>query len=172
MVLISEHRFPSRWSACQDTAARGKCLHYHFHLETLKFKEMRNSLKSDRALISGARIPMSTLTSSRWWLPADSLVPVDSDQYAKATSHWQVYLGMPPLRVNFFIKFLEMSVVCSCPSPIPDYLEVLIIVQPSLRQSAKTRPGTNCGSDHELLIAKFRLNWRKWRKPLNHSGMT
>ena len=24
-------------------------------------------------------------------------------------------------------------------------------------QSAKTRPGTNCGSDHELLIAKFRL---------------
>ena len=24
-------------------------------------------------------------------------------------------------------------------------------------QSAKTRPGANCGSDHELLIAKFRL---------------
>ena len=24
-------------------------------------------------------------------------------------------------------------------------------------QSAKTRPGTDCGSDHELLIAKFRL---------------
>ena len=24
-------------------------------------------------------------------------------------------------------------------------------------QSAKTRPGTDCGSDHKLLIAKFRL---------------
>ena len=28
-------------------------------------------------------------------------------------------------------------------------------------QSAKTRPGANCGSDHELLIAKFRLNLKK-----------
>ena len=28
-------------------------------------------------------------------------------------------------------------------------------------QSAKTRPGADCGSDHELLIAKFNLNWRK-----------
>ena len=28
-------------------------------------------------------------------------------------------------------------------------------------QSAKTRPGTDCGSDHELLIAKFRLNLKK-----------
>ena len=28
-------------------------------------------------------------------------------------------------------------------------------------QSAKTRPGVDCGSDHELLIAKFRLNLKK-----------
>ena len=27
--------------------------------------------------------------------------------------------------------------------------------------SAKTRPGADCGSDHELLIAKFRLNLKK-----------
>ena len=27
--------------------------------------------------------------------------------------------------------------------------------------SAKTRPGADCGSDHELLIAKFRLKFRK-----------
>ena len=26
---------------------------------------------------------------------------------------------------------------------------------------AKTRPGTDCGSDHELLIAKFRLKLKK-----------
>ena len=28
-------------------------------------------------------------------------------------------------------------------------------------QSAKTRPGAYCGSDHELLIAKFRLELKK-----------
>ena len=30
-----------------------------------------------------------------------------------------------------------------------------------LIQSAKTRPGADCGSDHELLIAKFRLKLMK-----------
>ena len=29
------------------------------------------------------------------------------------------------------------------------------------KQSAKTRPGADCGSDHELLIAKFRLKLKK-----------
>ena len=28
-------------------------------------------------------------------------------------------------------------------------------------QSAKTRPGTDCGSDHEFLFAKFRLRLKK-----------
>ena len=28
-------------------------------------------------------------------------------------------------------------------------------------QLAKTRPGSDCGSDHELLIAKFRLKLKK-----------
>ena len=31
----------------------------------------------------------------------------------------------------------------------------------SFIQSAKTRPGADCGSDHELLIAKFRLKLNK-----------
>ena len=29
------------------------------------------------------------------------------------------------------------------------------------KQSAKTRPGADCGSDHELLIAKFTLKLKK-----------
>ena len=35
----------------------------------------------------------------------------------------------------------------------------------------KTRPGANCGSDHELLIAKFRLKLKKVEKttrPFRH----
>ena len=28
-------------------------------------------------------------------------------------------------------------------------------------ESAKTRPGADCGSDHELLIVRFRLKWKK-----------
>ena len=28
-------------------------------------------------------------------------------------------------------------------------------------KSVKTSPGADCGSDHELLIAKFRLKWKK-----------
>ena len=39
-------------------------------------------------------------------------------------------------------------------------------------QSAKTRPRVDCGSDHELLIAKFRLKLKKVGKTLDHSGMT
>ena len=39
-------------------------------------------------------------------------------------------------------------------------------------QSAKTRPGADCGSDYESLLPNSDLNWRKWGKPLDHSGMT
>ena len=33
-------------------------------------------------------------------------------------------------------------------------------------QSAKTRPGADCGSDHKLLITKFRLKLKKGRKAI------
>ena len=36
----------------------------------------------------------------------------------------------------------------------------------------KNRPGADCGSDHELLIAKFRLKLKKVGKTARHSGMT
>ena len=38
-------------------------------------------------------------------------------------------------------------------------------------QSAKTKQGADCGSDHEVLIAKFRLKLKKVGKPLDHSHM-
>ena len=38
---------------------------------------------------------------------------------------------------------------------LPQWLSTVSI------QSAKTRPGNDCGSDHELLIAKFRLKLKK-----------
>ena len=37
---------------------------------------------------------------------------------------------------------------------------------------SKARLEADCGPDHELLIAKFRLNLKKVGKPLDHSGMT
>ena len=37
-------------------------------------------------------------------------------------------------------------------------------------QSAKTSPGADCGSDHELLIAKFRLKLKKVGKTTRPSS--
>ena len=42
--------------------------------------------------------------------------------------------------------------------------ESLYSLQPKMEKLytvSKTIPGANCGSDHELLIAKFRLKWKK-----------
>ena len=39
-------------------------------------------------------------------------------------------------------------------------------------QSAKTRPGADCGSDPELLTGKFRLKVKKVGKTIDHSGIT
>ena len=39
-------------------------------------------------------------------------------------------------------------------------------------QSAKTRPGADCGLDHEHLIARFRLKLKKVKKTTRTFGMT
>ena len=41
-----------------------------------------------------------------------------------------------------------------------------------LYKVSKNKIGADCGSDHELLIAKFRLKWKKVGKTLDRSGMT
>ena len=52
-----------------------------------------------------------------------------------------------------------------------DWLYSLQQKMEKLYTGRKTRPGADCGSDHELLIAKFRLKLKKLGKPLDHSGM-
>ena len=42
-----------------------------------------------------------------------------------------------------------------------DLIECLKTYGQKFIQSAKTRPGADCGSDHELCIAKFRLKLKK-----------
>ena len=42
----------------------------------------------------------------------------------------------------------------------------------ALIQSTKTRPEHDCSSEHVLLIAKFRLKFRKKGKTLDHSHIT
>ena len=44
--------------------------------------------------------------------------------------------------------------------------EALYSQQKGSIQSAETRPGADCGSDHELLIAKFRLKLKKIGKTI------
>ena len=40
------------------------------------------------------------------------------------------------------------------------------------KKKKKTQPpGADCGSDRELLIAKFRPKLKKYKKPVGHSGM-
>ena len=39
----------------------------------------------------------------------------------------------------------------------------------ALYSQQKTTPGADCGSDHEFLIAKFRLKLKKVRKPMRPS---
>ena len=55
-------------------------------------------------------------------------------------------------------KTLHMDTT-RCSTPKSD----LHSLQPKINsiQSAKTRPGADCGSDHELLIVKFRLKLKK-----------
>ena len=61
-------------------------------------------------------------------------------------------------------------------SPDGQYCNQIDYILCSLRwrsciQSVKIRPGADCGSDHELFIAKFRLKLKKGKRP-DHSCMT
>ena len=62
-------------------------------------------------------------------------------------------------RLVFTVDFLMMAILTS----LRRHLIVVLICQRwrSSIQSTKTRPGADCGSDHELLITNFRLKLKK-----------
>ena len=47
------------------------------------------------------------------------------------------------------------------PTPKSDWLYSLQPKMEKLYAVSKNKTGIDCGSDHELLIAKFRLKWKK-----------
>ena len=67
---------------------------------------------------------------------------------------------------------LEEANITRWSTPKSDWLYSLQSKMEKLYTVSKNKPGADCGSDHELLIAKFRLKLKKVGKPLDHSGMT
>ena len=72
----------------------------------------------------------------------------------------------PQLRVNIYSELHDKRRLCTWTSPDSQHRNQTDSILCSQRwrssiQSAKTRPGADCGSDHELLIAKFRLKLKK-----------
>ena len=100
--------------------------------------------------------------------------------------HYIYYYGKEPLRRNgvapIVIKRVWNAVLgCNLKDdrvisvrPQGNTFKISVILQQdgeALYLSAKTRTGADCGSDHELLIARFKLKLKKeW--PLGHSDMT
>ena len=109
-----------------------------------------------------------------------------------STFRW-IYLSFSPLPFTF----LCFSTICKALSddhfaflPLLDLIPWICLSLPldnhkgvdsghtwsedgeALYSQVKQRPAAHCGSDHELLIAKFKLKLKKVGKPLDHSGMT
>ena len=102
-------------------------------------------------------------------------------QCCTVCSHYRKAYSLPsepPEKPHYFIYSVNnMTLKLIWTSPDGQHQNQIDYIVCSQRwrsciQSTKTRPGTDCGSDHELLIAKFRLKLKKIGKPLDHSGMT
>ena len=77
-----------------------------------------------------------------------------------------LYLIMGASQVALMVKNLPAKARDTWTSPDSQYWKQIDYILCSQRrrsstQSAKTRPGADWGSDHELLIAKFRLTLKK-----------
>ena len=65
------------------------------------------------------------------------------------------------LDVMVSLEFRKLKDITRRPTPKLDWLYSLQPKRQKLYTVSKTRPGADCGSDHELLIAKFRLKLKK-----------
>ena len=62
---------------------------------------------------------------------------------------------------HLLLTIQEKMDITRWPTPKSDCLYSLLPKMENCKQSAKTRPGADCGSDHELFIGKFRLKLKK-----------
>ena len=105
-------------------------------------------------------------------------------------SHRQIFLGVQNEAGQSLIEFCQENTLviantlfqqrkrrlCTWTSPDGQHQNQIDFILCRQRwrssiQSARTRPGADCGSDHDSL-PNSDLNRRKWGKPLDQSGMT
>ncbi|XP_024848948.1 transmembrane protein 128 isoform X3 [Bos indicus] len=103
----------------------------------------------------------------RYLFPQDAEVPLEHEGYPRPETSTAVEKKEKPLpRLNIHSGFWILASIV-----VTYYVDFFQTVKENFHtssqrwrssiQSAKTRPGADCGSDHELLIAKFRLKLKK-----------
>ena len=110
------------------------------------------------------------------WCPLPPLSPPDSSAICKVSldSHFAFlhffFLGMVLIPVSCTMSLISVhsssGTLSIRSSPLNQHQNQIDYILCSQRwrssiQSAKARSGADCGSDHELLIAKFRLKLKK-----------
>ena len=122
------------------------CLCQKLSLSPLYFNKTLLHKSSERSsLVSGPRLNSSPLGAKNpsvlvWFNNNLSITNTLFQQHKRRLYTWTSPYGQHRNQIDYFLCLQR------CRSSI---------------QSAKTRPGADCGSDHELLIAKFRLKLKK-----------
>ena len=126
-----------------------KICHFHYRGLECKSRKSRNTW-SNRQIW-----PWST---GRNRAKANRVLPRECTGHSKPS--------LPQHETTLHINITRWSILKS------DWLYSLWSKVEKLYTVSKNKAGSYCGSDHELLIAKFRLKLKKVGKTLDHSGMT
>ena len=88
---------------------------------------------------------------------------------------WKIFHPLHPSIhpiIHLFSQKLTLHAdITRWPIPKSDWLYSLQLKMEKLYIVSKNKTGADCGSDRELLIAKFRLKLKKVGKPLSHSSI-